>query len=63
MLRFIGQPKCNLFVLGIMALGQIQSQTALGQTPVKAEIKIPGKDQSAYLEIFKPAIKQLHQQL
>ncbi len=30
-----------------------------GQTPAKTEIKLPGKDNSAYLEIFKPAIKQI----
>ncbi len=45
------------FVLGLSIQGF--GPNLFSQTPTKPEIKLPGKDNSAYLEIFKPAIKQI----
>ena len=59
MFSFIRRSKSYGLVLGVIVLGQVQSPKALAQTPAKSEIKVPGKDQTAYLEIFKPAIKQI----
>ena len=42
----------------LLSVSQGFGPSLLAQSPAKTEVKLPGKDNSAYLEIFKPAIKQ-----